>query len=169
MSASRKIPCKIPCKITCTFTAALAACAMVSPLAAQSSVTLDGTNGSNQINTPFSTNGGLTLDLGFYVEYLIVGGGGGGGNAYEYGPGGGGGAGGLLQGTQIFKNATSIDVAVGAGGAGGIAINDRVSGTNGENSSFGGIVALGGGGGGGSRVSGLAGGSGGAGGALDRR
>ena len=120
---------------------------------AQTTVTLDGASGSQTFNVPRTTLGGLTLGLGFEVEYLVVGGGGGGGNGYDDGPGGGGGAGGLLQGANIFGTATSIGVAVGAGGS--------ANSGNGGNSSFGSIIALGGGGGGGSRASGLNGGSGG--------
>jgi len=123
------------------------------PLAAQTSVTLDGASGNQTFNVARSTTGGLTIGLGFGVEYLIVGGGGGGGNGYDDGPGGGGGAGGLLQGNLTFETATSIGVAVGAGGS----ANSR----NGGNSSFGNIIALGGGGGGLSRENGLSGGSGG--------
>ena len=123
------------------------------PLAAQTSVTLDGASGNQTFNVARSTTGGLTIGLGFGVEYLIVGGGGGGGNGYDDGPGGGGGAGGLLQGNLTFETATSIGVAVGAGGS----ANSR----NGGNSSFGNIIALGGGGGGASRDNGLSGGSGG--------
>jgi hypothetical protein len=46
---------------------------------AQTTATLDGTSGNNTISTSYSTNGNLTLGMGFYVDYLIVGGGGGGG------------------------------------------------------------------------------------------
>ena len=120
---------------------------------AQTTVTLDGASGSQTFNVARSTTGGLSLGLGFEVEYLIVGGGGGGGNGYEDGPGGGGGAGGLLQGNLTLETATSIGVAVGAGGL--------ANSGNGGNSSFGSTIALGGGGGGGSRESGLNGGSGG--------
>jgi autotransporter-associated beta strand protein len=123
------------------------------PLAAQTSVTLDGASGNQIFNVARSTTGGLTIGLGFEVEYLVVGGGGGGGNGYDDGPGGGGGAGGLLQGNLTFQTATSIGVAVGTGGL--------ANSGNGGNSSFGSTIALGGGGGGGSRESGLNGGSGG--------
>ena len=123
------------------------------PLAAQTTVTLDGASGSQTYSVARSTTGGLSLGLGFEVEYLVVGGGGGGGNGYDDGPGGGGGAGGLLQGNLTFKTATSIGVAVGTGGS--------ANSGNGGNSSFENIIALGGGGGGASRESGLNGGSGG--------
>ncbi len=123
------------------------------PLAAQTSVTLDGASGNQIFNVARSTTGGLTIGLGFEVEYLIVGGGGGGGIGYDDGPGGGGGAGGLLQGNLTFQTATSIGVAVGTGGL--------ANSGNGGNSSFGSTIALGGGGGGASRESGLNGGSGG--------
>lgn len=53
----------------------------------QTNVALDGTSGTNTISTSYSTTGGLTLSLGFFADYLIVGGGGAGGQ----GTGGGGG------------------------------------------------------------------------------
>jgi len=91
----------------------------------------------------------VTLD----VEYLIVGGGGGGGagtdNTRSRG-GGGGGAGGLLTnvgGTFLQVSDGTYSVIVGDGGAGaGTAGN---AGSDGDDSSFYGITALGGGGGGG--------------------
>ena len=66
------------------------------------------------------------------VEYLVVAGGGGGSN-------GGGGAGGLLTGILPVAIGTSITATVGGGGA---------DNTNGQNSVFGNITAIGGGGGG---------------------
>lgn len=96
------------------------------------------------------------------VEYLIVAGGGGGGaNA-----GGGGGAGGLLTnlgGTPLTVTQQTYTVTVGAGGTGGPAANPW-TGTNGGNSSFAGLTAIGGGRGGGATSAGLLGGSGGGGG-----
>jgi len=74
------------------------------------------------------------------VRYLVVGGGGGGAG----GAGGGGGAGGFLTGTKSSLASGTYIVTVGDGGAG------RVSGlnaSNGENSSFAGVIASGGGGG----------------------
>jgi hypothetical protein len=83
------------------------------------------------------------------VEYLVVGGGGGGGN-------GGGGGGGFVTGDLAISTST-ITVTVGAGGAGGVGS----AGSNGEDSVFGSITALGGGGGGDTSSAGLDGGSGG--------
>ncbi len=81
------------------------------------------------------------------IEYLVVGGGGGGGGT---GPGnsgsGGGGAGGYRTGF-ITVSAASYPVVVGAGGAGGIGQATSTAGSNGNSSSFGSIVAQGGGGG----------------------
>jgi hypothetical protein len=71
------------------------------------------------------------------MEYLVVAGGGGGG--YPYDGGGGGGAGGMLTGTANKIFGTSINIVVGAGGA---------VGTNGQNSIFDTITAIGGGTGG---------------------
>jgi hypothetical protein len=85
------------------------------------------------------------------VEILVVGGGGGGGGAY--GAGGGGGAGGLVYHAAKTISAGTYAVTVGAGGAGGsvyTATNNSTSlqiGRPGGNSSFGDIVAFGGGGG----------------------
>jgi len=84
------------------------------------------------------------------VQYLIVGGGGG-GSLDGYWPGGaGGGAGGLLQGSSLAVSGT-VPVTVGAGGA---------SFTNGSNSIFGSLTAIGGGHGG-NRVGGTGGSGGG--------
>ncbi|NTW31314.1 MAG: hypothetical protein HGB12_01545 [Bacteroidetes bacterium] len=84
------------------------------------------------------------------VEYLVVAGGGGGGSTY----GGGGGAGGLLTSTNFAVTGT-INVTVGNGGA---------AQTNGGNSVFSTITAIGGGHSGiGSAVNGSTGGSGGGG------
>jgi autotransporter-associated beta strand protein len=122
---------------------------------AQTSVTLDGASGSQTFNLPRSTAGGLTLGLGFEVEYLVIGGGGAGGGAYDYGPGGGG-AGGMLSGSLFLTN-ESVNVTVGTGGTAALAL----SGGNGGNSVFASITANGGGGGGGRSENGFDGASGG--------
>jgi prepilin-type N-terminal cleavage/methylation domain-containing protein len=81
------------------------------------------------------------------VEYLVIAGGGGGYNGWY---GGGGGAGGMLTGTgYAVTPGVSISITVGAGGAGG---------TNGSNSVFGTLTAIGGGT---ASCPGVAGGSGG--------
>jgi hypothetical protein len=73
-----------------------------------------------------------------YVEVLVVAGGGGGG--YLHG-GGGGGAGGLIYNSAYqLTNAAAITVTVGAGGSGGNQLP-----TNGNNSVFGSLTAIGGG------------------------
>ena len=89
------------------------------------------------------------------VQYLVVGGGGGGANGGNS-CGGGGGAGGYLTGTGSFAR-TTFAVTVGAGGA---------QNTNGQDSVFGQITAVGGGRGG-QYGSGYAGGSGGGGGTTN--
>ena len=89
-------------------------------------------------------------------EILIIAGGGGGGSAYYSG---GGGAGGLVKGA-ISLNALSTPITTGAKGIGRHhALTTR--GTNGGNSTFGAITAIGGGGGGSyaSAAGGLDGGS----------
>ncbi len=112
---------------------------------------LDGTSGTNVITAGFDTTGGLTVELGFFADYLVVGGGGGGGadNA------GGGGAGGMLTNSVQVGTGQVFAVTVGAGGAAGTGVhpNSRPGG-NGGNSSLevvGGssiALAIGGGGGG---------------------
>jgi hypothetical protein len=77
------------------------------------------------------------------VEVLVVAGGGGGGNS-----GGGGGAGGLIyRRDYLITPGTSYTVIVGGGGT-GAAIGTRAQGSNGGNSVFGDLTAIGGGGGG---------------------
>lgn len=95
------------------------------------------------------------------VEVLVVGGGGGGGTsqAFESAGAGGGGAGGLIYVAQQAITG-AVAVTVGTGGAGGVGPG-HASGANGANSTFGDLVALGGGGGAGGNVSGNSGGSGG--------
>jgi hypothetical protein len=79
------------------------------------------------------------LDRTGAIEYLIIAGGGAGGSNN----GGGGGAGGILQGVGHPVNAGRYVVTVGAGGA---SIIDT-AGSNGSNSVFDTLVAIGGGGG----------------------
>lgn len=133
------------------------------PLRAQSTVTIDGTSGTNTSSANYSTTGGLTLGLGFYIDVLVVGGGGGGGSRF----GGGGGAGGVIYQQNLLLPALTNSVFVGAGGGGGSATGGvgtagANSGTNGQNSVFDSLTASGGGGGGGGdTANGLTGGSGG--------
>ena len=90
----------------------------------------------------FPSTGDLTSFDGLSVEYLVVAGGGGGGTTTSSGGyfavGGAGGAGGLLQGTIVIPRGNS---AVVVGGGGAIA-------TNGSDSTFAGLTAVGGGKGG---------------------
>lgn len=135
---------------------------------AQSTFTLNATSGSNAIATNYTTTGGLTLNLGFFADYLVLAGGGGGGGSGDSSSawgGGGGGAGGLLTGTTTLSG-SSYTVVVGGGGAGGqySATAANQQGKNGANSVFGAITGTGGGGGGSFQVAGNAGGSGGGGG-----
>ncbi|MFA5917810.1 MAG: glycine-rich domain-containing protein [Candidatus Gracilibacteria bacterium] len=103
----------------------------------------------------FLTSGNFTVTGSGNVEYLVVAGGG--GATANANGGGGGGAGGLLQGS-LTLNSQSYGIIIGNGGSGSNIWN---GGTNGENSSFAGLIAIGGGRGG---ASGVAGGSGGGGG-----
>ena len=127
---------------------ALTTIALTLPLAAQTTVTLDGASGSQSYNVARTTNGGLTLGLGFDVEYLVVGGGGGGGSRH----GGGGGAGGVVSGVVHAEN-SNYAVQVGAGGAGAPQYSNDVYWLSvpqsGQGSSAFGVTAAGGGSGGG--------------------
>lgn len=99
------------------------------------------------------------------VEVLVVAGGGGGGTSVSSsGGGGGGGAGGLIyNSTYTLSGTGDLNVVVGNGGnPGGTNLNQY--GSNGENSMFDTITAIGGGGGAKTGVNGLNGGSGGGGG-----
>jgi hypothetical protein len=91
----------------------------------------------------FTSSGNLTVQKSGSVEVLVVAGGGGGGNNHA----GGGGAGGYIyrSGYQINDGST-ITVTVGAGGVSPVVNSDPV--TNGNNSVFSDLVAIGGGGGG---------------------
>ena len=90
-------------------------------------------------NTTWTAPTGVTN-----VEVLVVAGGGGGGSQH----GGGGGAGGLIyRGNYTVTPGTSYTVTVGAGGAGGTTSGN--AGTNGSNSVFDSLTAIGGGAGGG--------------------
>ena len=111
----------------------------------------------------------FTTPIDIIVDILIVGGGGGGGGS----TGSGGGAGGLIYFTNYRIPAGTYNVTVGAGGPGGTI--DQAAPSNGNNSSFSNLIALGGGGGGhggGGRSGGSGGGGGGegagVGGGLDR-
>ncbi len=136
---------------------------------------LDGTAGTIVGGGTLSTTGNLELQLGFFADYLVVGGGGSGGTPggiggqHLWGTGGGGG-GGVVSG-RMQLNKQSYSITVGAGGVAPIydtSGNSSTRGNNGGNSVFGGLTALGGGGGGGGDGAfsgdGLPGGSGGGGG-----
>lgn len=136
---------------------------------AQTNVAFDATSGSSTITTPYTTAGGLTISLGFFGDYLVVGGGGASGGTY---PGGGGG-GQVLSGSGVRLTSATNTVVVGGGGAWA---NTSGSAASGGSSSFLGATASGGGGGnggtgaggtsgsgntGGTRASGYSGGGGG--------
>jgi len=88
----------------------------------------------------FLSNGTFLSPVARNVEYLVVAGGGEGGDYY----GGGGGAGGLLSGTLMLADG-SYPVVVGAGGLYGYETHII---TNGSNSTFSTLTAIGGGAGG---------------------
>ncbi|OQB08443.1 MAG: hypothetical protein BWY21_01273 [Parcubacteria group bacterium ADurb.Bin216] len=102
-------------------------------------------DGAYTVNKYTTTNGTITGNTSWIpptgvsqIALLAIGGGGGGGNT-----GAGGGAGGYLYNASLSINHTSYNVTVGAGGLGGAATGD--SGYKGSDSSFGAIVAEGGG------------------------
>lgn len=99
----------------------------------------------------------LTAPSGATVEALVVAGGGGGGNY----AGGGGGAGGLLYTASKSISATAYAITVGSGGA--VSVNEPLSGSNGNNSVFDTLIAIGGSGGSGAYQTAANGGSGGGG------
>jgi hypothetical protein len=121
----------------------------------------------------FTSSGTFTCTSGGNVDVLVVAGGGGGGMDM----GGGGGGGGVISKKDYAVTAnTPITVTAGAGGAGGPAASTNgqpsthqftISASNGQNSVFGSLTAVGGGAGGSSYyaytpgASGAAGGSGG--------
>ncbi len=92
----------------------------------------------------YTSDGKFTVPDGVTeIDVLVVGGGGGGGRSATPNASGGGGAGGVVyQSNYSVTAGTSIDVAIGAGGAAG---DGSGVATNGENSSFGAFVANGGG------------------------
>jgi hypothetical protein len=97
------------------------------------------------------------------VEVLVVAGGGGGGNARgtNWGSGGGGGAGGVVYSASYpVTPGSGYTVTVGGGGAGGLIANSS-NGTNGNDSVFDTLIALGGGAGASANNVAAAGGSGG--------
>ncbi|CAM8292521.1 Autotransporter-associated beta strand repeat [Candidatus Methylopumilus universalis] len=78
------------------------------------------------------------------AQVLIVAGGGGGGSDMG---GGGGGGGVIASNTVALSRGNAYTIVVGQGGSGAPAGQGRVAGSNGSNSSFAGLVAIGGGGG----------------------
>jgi hypothetical protein len=132
-------------------------------------ITYTDSNGSNAVAlTPyiggyvvhtFTSSGTLTIPVSATADVLVVAGGGGGGGYAA----GGGGAGGYVYSSAVLVAPGSNTVTVGGGGAAGTANNIR--GSNGANSVFGPVTAVGGGGGGtySGTTTGLDGGSGGGG------
>ncbi len=111
-----------------------------SPASGCSGGDVDSTSAPGEKIHKFTAVGSTTFTCtgGGDVKYLIVGGGGGGG-AFN----GGGGAGGLLTGVISVTAGVNYTVVVGAGGIGENSPNG--GGTNGNPSSFNGLVAYGGG------------------------
>ena len=125
-------------------------------------ITTINTGGTNYTVHTFTSSGVLIVPVGVSsVEYLVVAGGGGGAGQYQSG---GGGAGGVLTATGYAVTFGSpITVTVGAGGTGGAQLS---TGTQGANSVFGSITAIGGGFGGSSSATGNGGNGGSGGGAA---
>lgn len=105
-------------------------------------------NNGNYIVDTFLSNGSFDVLSGGLIDVMVVAGGGGGGARGDKG-GGGGGAGGLIYETAYAVTPGLINVVVGEGGLGGQGSGSSATqGGNGQNSSFGDLVAIGGGGGG---------------------
>ncbi|MEI7528772.1 MAG: glycine-rich domain-containing protein [Elusimicrobiota bacterium] len=99
--------------------------------------------GGYRVHT-FTAPGTFTVINGGTVEVLVVAGGGGGSGSDGAGyPGGGGGAGGLIYNAAYNVSVGAISVTVGPGGTGGPMYSDN--GTNGSNSVFATLTAIGGG------------------------
>jgi hypothetical protein len=99
----------------------------------------------NSIGTATSE---LSLTLGAYIEYLVVGGGGGGGNGWA-GGGGGGGGGAVFTGNQNLVLNTTYNITVGSAGSGAVNSNSDTVGGTGTASIFYGVSTITAGGGGG--------------------
>jgi hypothetical protein len=99
--------------------------------------------GGYRIHT-FTNDGTFDVSATGVVDVLVVGGGGGGGGFI----GGGGGAGGLIYTTAFYVASGPITVTIGAGGGAGASVSYTGFGTNGANSVFSNLTALGGGRGG---------------------
>lgn len=101
-----------------------------------------------EIISGFTSNGNMVIPTGFTsCKYIIIAGGGGGGGCFTpagNAGAGGGGAGGLLTATIPCPSAGTYSIVVGSGGAGGTVI-PTINGTKGNNSSFNGLTAIGGG------------------------
>jgi hypothetical protein len=105
----------------------------------------------------FTSTGNFVTAGTLPIEYVIIAGGGAGGHRHA----GGGGAGGAFNGTMTLTAGT-YTATIGAGGAKRIIADQTdVIGPNGDNSSFNGQIAIGGGGGGANGQNGADGGSGG--------
>lgn len=134
---------------------------VAAPATAGTVTVLDGTSGAAVFTGALDLTTDRELQLGFFVDYLVVGGGGSGGTAGQSSGTGGGGAGGFVEGRmQISSSNYGVTV-----GAGGVAPNKAgtisVQGNNGGSSAFGSVTAAGGGGGGRFNTAGNSGGSGG--------
>lgn len=108
----------------------------------------------------------INVYIGGEVELLLVGGGGGGGHGYQSG---GGGAGGVVKVPSYIVSPGSYSAVIGEGGAGAVSYGAfppygggvASRGTSGNNTTFLGFTALGGGGGGTNGIDAADGGSGG--------
>ena len=92
----------------------------------------------------FADDGNFVVSSGSKsIDFLIVAGGGGGANQQ----GGGGGAGGVVYGTSVYIGKGTYPITVGTGGDAGAAPGYANPGAKGNDSTFGGLTAIGGGGG----------------------
>jgi prepilin-type N-terminal cleavage/methylation domain-containing protein len=125
-------------------------CETISPYTPPTTVDLDSggvvTDFGNYIIHAFTSSGTYTVNSDHEIDVLVVAGGGGGGSGGSS-AGGGGGAGGLIFTENYSVSTGTISVTVGAGGDGGVRSTSPQYGLKGGDSSFGAIVASGGGGG----------------------
>jgi hypothetical protein len=125
---------------------------------AESTITFNNTQYKLHVFSSVGSHTFRVIDSGTIekVEVLVVAGGGGGGMDM----GGGGGGGGVISSSYLIKSGENISLSVGAGGLGGPGGSERrsdntgpnpgahqftISGTNGSNSTFGNLTAIGGG------------------------
>jgi hypothetical protein len=120
-----------------------------------------GAAGTTYVVHTFATVGTFKLNRSIDVEHLVVGGGGGGGGCTGRSMSAGGGGGGGVKTGSVTRSAGDYGVVVGAGGRGGADVGLTTApesyAIGGDSSSFGEVIALGGGAGGSAPYTGFSG------------